>query len=196
MKYRILGISVIVGFIIILLPFFQSKETTSHEVALVKAPPFPVPSTTEDAVLPKIQNPPIISTTNTNPIVEAANNKIMPEQKSHETIAVNKTVSAPAENKHLNIKPADFFAKDITHLKNAVWVVQIGSFKNKANALRLVNQLRENGYRAFIQAFSGNHTRVFVGPENKRDAAYQLVDRLKSDLHIRGIVVSYQPFML
>lgn len=84
-------------------------------------------------------------------------------------------------------------------LKNAAWVIQLGSFKNKANALRLVNQLRASGYRAFIQQVSntaGQNTRVYVGPENKIQSARALADRLQSDLHMRGIVISYQPLSL
>lgn len=87
----------------------------------------------------------------------------------------------------------------LVELKNAVWVIQIGSFKNKANALRLVNQLRANGYRAFIQHISntfGDNTRVFVGPEYKHHSARALASRLESDMHIRGIVISYKPLTL
>jgi DedD protein len=87
----------------------------------------------------------------------------------------------------------------LLELKQAAWVIQIGSFKNKANALRLVNQLRANGYRAFIQQTSGtfgDSTRVFVGPENKHHSARALADRLESDMHIRGIVISYKPLAL
>lgn len=84
-------------------------------------------------------------------------------------------------------------------LKNAVWVIQMGSFKNKGNALRLVNQLRANGYRAFIQEVqtsSAEHTRVFVGPLNKQALARSLADRIDAEMHMRGIVISYQPLVL
>jgi cell division septation protein DedD len=84
--------------------------------------------------------------------------------------------------------------------KNILWVVQLGSFKNKKNALRLVNQLRANGYHAFIQKMSndtlGEHTRVFVGPANKKTDANILAMRLENDIHIRGIIISYKPLSL
>lgn len=84
-------------------------------------------------------------------------------------------------------------------LKNSAYVIQIGSFKNKTNALRLVNQLRANGYPAFIQKMStalGENTRVFVGPSNKRTTATELASRLENDMHLKGIVISYQPLTL
>ena len=80
-------------------------------------------------------------------------------------------------------------------LKNAVWVIQVGSFKNKENALRLVNKLRMNGYRAFIQ-HATSYTQVFVGPESKQNSARVLKRQLEMDLHISGIVVSYKPLTL
>src|SRR3990167_6391573 len=84
------------------------------------------------------------------------------------------------------------------NIKNAVWVIQMGSFKNKANAIRLLNHLRANGYRAFMQQAStrfGN-IRILVGPESQKTVAYALADRLNSNLHIRGIVMPYQPLIL
>ena len=80
-------------------------------------------------------------------------------------------------------------------LKNAVWVIQLGSFKNKENALRLVNKLRTSGYRAFIQQAS-SHTQVFVGPENKQNSARSLKSKIEAELHISGIVVSYKPLKI
>lgn len=87
----------------------------------------------------------------------------------------------------------------LVKLKNAAWVIQLGSFNKKENALRLVNQLRANGYRAFIQEVStrlGSTTRVFVGPEVQHDQARALAIQLESDLHLHGMVISYKPLTL
>lgn len=84
-------------------------------------------------------------------------------------------------------------------LNQAAWVIQVGSFDNKASALRLVNNLRENGYRAFIQQVPGSRgdsTQVFVGPENRQTLARALATQLYSDMKVQGIVISYQPFSL
>ncbi len=87
----------------------------------------------------------------------------------------------------------------LAELKSPAWVIQLGSFRNKSNALRLVNQLRANGYPAFIQQIStalGDNTRVFVGPESKPQAARSLALRLKTDMKLNGIVISYKPLQL
>lgn len=96
-----------------------------------------------------------------------------------------------------NIKSTD--KNGLASLTGPVWVIQIGSFKNKANALRLVNQLRLNGYSAFIQQVStgfGDSTRVFVGPESHQASARALAKQLASEMRIRGIVISYKPLAL
>lgn len=84
-------------------------------------------------------------------------------------------------------------------LQNTSWVVQIGSFRDKENALRIVNRLRENGYKAFFKEINtsrGNNTRVFVGPLNQQSSARTLAARLESDLNIHGIIISYKPLAL
>lgn len=97
------------------------------------------------------------------------------------------------------VKSASLDADGLARLKDAAWVIQIGSFKNKTNALRLVNQLRASGYRTFIQQVStgfGEGVRVFVGPEAKQTKARELAAQLESNMHIHGIVISYKPLAL
>lgn len=132
-----------------------------------------------------------------------------PEKKSKHPMATSKIknavhrTSTPATTHtkmhSASISSSSFNNEDLLKLKNPVWVIQLGSFKNKTNALRLVNQLRESGYRAFIQQVNtteGNSTRVFVGPEAKQTAARALAGELESTLHVRGIVISYEPLAL
>jgi cell division septation protein DedD len=132
------------------------------------------------------------------------------QKKSKHPMATSKIKNAvhrtntPAASTHTKMHSAansisSFTNEDLFKEKNPVWVIQLGSFKNKTNALRLVNQLRANGYRAFIQQVNsteGNSTRVYVGPETKQTAARALAGELESQLHVRGIVISYQPLAL
>lgn len=299
-KHRILGVLVVIGLVIILLPFFQTEKGLSQETTLVKAPPFPdqavqvtasVPSQTQDnlesqtnpglqassvqsqndvdqmpddtinIVKPSIINAKTpemngeIPSTNVNPKIDNAikapiqadeakaaeipafetqdedveaqmvdaNEKInIKEKKAQKPIIVAQQSNDNAkkikpftpkikpfipEAKHTqNAKiqssspmTASLDKDGLAKLQNAAWVIQIGSFKNKTNALRLVNQLRANGYNAFIQQVSttfGDSTRVFVGPESKHTAARALASQLENDLHIHGIVISYKPLAL
>lgn len=93
------------------------------------------------------------------------------------------------------IKPASNDINGLIKLKQSVWVIQLGSFKSKTNALRLVNQLRLKGYHAFIQQVDAR-TRVFVGPEGKQQIARMVASQLEEEMHISGMVVSYKPLAL
>lgn len=127
------------------------------------------------------------------------------------SISVVKSVAeaarvAPAVAKLDSSIKSPFAAEIVTHskealnkLNNPAWVVQIGSFKNKNNAFRLLNELRAKGYSAFTQQVKtafGENTRVFVGPELKQVHAQSLAGRLENEMHIHGVVMSYKPLRL
>lgn len=239
-KHRILGVFVIIGLVIILLPLFQSNKELTTETVLVKTPPFPDQpvQTTEELSTEHQANlvPPVMDNMteaseniskptpddiirpvrpSVNPLANASGHQIL-ENKNAADAFVKKSVHIAKLDQNKNEKaPAAFINADIKSLtatpknttiddeallklKGTVWVVQIGSFKNKANALRLVNQLRSNGYRAFIQsaANSSDTTRVFVGPEHTKPIARDLANRLQNEMKIHGIVVSYKPLTL
>lgn len=121
--------------------------------------------------------------------------KVVGLESHHAKLVMTKKASLATTTQHGSLREIDRLSK----LNSAAWVIQVGSYKNKANALRIVNELRANGYRAFIQEISsieGDHTRVYVGPENKRTNALALADRLNNHMHVQGIVISYQPLTL
>jgi DedD protein len=122
---------------------------------------------------------------------------IIKKVKMAKAAKTSKPTTAVSSNKPKFVEKA-LTENGLVELKNRTWVIQIGSFKNKANALRLVNQLRANGYPAFIQQLSGTkeNTRVFVGPESKHKSAHALAQKLEAELHLKAIVISYQPLSL
>ena len=76
------------------------------------------------------------------------------------------------------------------------WVVQVGSFSNSANAIKLRDKLRSRGYTAFVEKLAdGGNTvyRVRVGPELKREIAESLRDKLQKQMKLKGIVMGYRP---
>lgn len=131
----------------------------------------------------------------TNPVTnkKALATKSVPTMKPavHITNKRNHSVKA----KIAAVKSGAIDEDGLFKLKNRVWVIQIGSFKNKTNALRLVNTLRASGYRAFIQQYAAN-TRVFVGPETKQNSARDLAGQIENEMHLKGVVISYKPLTL
>lgn len=74
------------------------------------------------------------------------------------------------------------------------WVVQVGSFGQKTNAVVLRDKLRDGDRDAFIeqaQADSGSVWRVRVGPLTTREEAEKLKKRLDSHRETESLVMSY-----
>jgi len=117
----------------------------------------------------------------------------------HTVTAMHKAKSLPAviKAKSKIVKPA---AVKSAEFKQPAWAIQMGNFKNKENALRLTNQLRAAGFKAFTRDYklaSGKvRTRVFIGPEFKQTTALALSGKVEDKLKLRGIVVSYKPLEL
>ncbi|MDR3491163.1 MAG: SPOR domain-containing protein [Gammaproteobacteria bacterium] len=114
-----------------------------------------------------------------------------PEAKSEaKTVLAKDTKSAEAVKATAGEKKS----VNLAALKNPAWVVQMGSFRNKNNAARLTNALRSKGYKAFTyETKSNNQVRVYVGPELKKVAAANLATKIKEDIKLEGLVLTYKP---
>ena len=74
------------------------------------------------------------------------------------------------------------------------WVVQVASFHEEGNAVRLRDRLRKMGYTTFVEQLSsnpGSMFRVRVGPELKRSDAQSIRDRVAAELKLDGLVTRY-----
>ncbi len=76
-----------------------------------------------------------------------------------------------------------------------VWSVRLASFSSQANASNLLNRLVADGHRAYtrqIDSSQGTLTAVFVGPLVDRAAAQMLLELLRTEYELNGLVVRYQ----
>ncbi len=76
----------------------------------------------------------------------------------------------------------------------AGWTVQVGSFRDQANARELEQRLREAELPAFVDTSITDGRsiyRVKVGPLAQRDQAQALGERLQSELGLEAIVVAF-----
>lgn len=77
----------------------------------------------------------------------------------------------------------------------SAWVVQLGSFKQKSNAEKLLKKLKAEGYSAFIETIngaSGSVYRVRVGPEMTQKKANNIRQRIAKKHAIQGKVMRYR----
>lgn len=75
------------------------------------------------------------------------------------------------------------------------WVVQLGSFSKKQNALELRNKARSHGFAAFVEAYSsksGQRYRVRVGPEISVEDANKLKQEIKRKMGTDGLVLRHK----
>lgn len=75
------------------------------------------------------------------------------------------------------------------------WAVQVGSFKKKASALALRDQLRAKKFAAYVESVptvSGPVYRVRVGPELQQALAETLQARIAKVTGNKGLVVSHR----
>ncbi|MDP2127719.1 MAG: SPOR domain-containing protein [Pseudohongiella sp.] len=93
-----------------------------------------------------------------------------------------------------NSAPAQTATLDVRGLPEG-WSVRLGSFSSTENASNLVTRLQAAGHRAYtrrVESSQGMLTAVFVGPQVDRAAAQSLMERLRQDFQLNGMVVRYE----
>jgi len=76
------------------------------------------------------------------------------------------------------------------------WVLQVGSFKEKATAEELVKKLLADGHRAFIRqkkSESGNLNRVFVGPKVLKKKLVQEKAAIDKKYGVDTLLLHFEP---
>jgi DedD protein len=220
---RIIGVLVVIALIIIMLPLmFNTGENPSPvQTAEIKAPEFPDPQNTtslalntavQEGVIQKIEAPALPEKTLQTPAASLVSKPKKHRMDSEPIKLKDAQLIKPSDNPEIEIGSnghmveasaentsslAKEISADLSALKEGAWVIQMGSFKNKANAQRLTNALREKGFKAFTyETKSNGQTRVYVGPELKQVAATSLAGKIAEEMKMQGVVLSYKPLEL
>lgn len=75
------------------------------------------------------------------------------------------------------------------------WSVRLGAFASTSNATNLVARLQEAGHRAYtrqVDSSQGVLTAVFVGPLVDRAAAQQMMENMRQEFQLNGLIVRYE----
>lgn len=103
-----------------------------------------------------------------------------------------KSASQPSDN--TNSEQSASAAAPAASATAKGWVVQVGSFSRRANALALQKKLRRYQFPAFVEQVSNKHGAVYrvrVGPETQRSDAQAQLQAIQKKLKIRGVVMSH-----
>jgi DedD protein len=143
------------------------------------APP-PVAATVPAATVPAATAPAVTVPAVTAPAATT------PEPTTPEATTPAATAPRRQEPVRATAAPANPVARESVPPSLAGWTVQLGSFASRANAERLVRDLKARGYAAFLtESASGGRKlyRVRVGPAGNRASAQTLAAQLRSAGH-------------
>ena len=185
LKQRIVGALVLLALAVIFLPMLLSRQDEQH-VVRVEAPPMPAP-----VPMPVIEPEPVAvpEPLPEDPILVASRQVQVPDLAEAQTaIAVApKPVVAP-----LPVAVSTPLPRLDSSSLPVSWSVQLASLSNRANAQKLQDSLRAQGYNAYLRQVDGMN-RVFVGPLIERAEAERLRDQINRKQKLSGIVVRFQP---
>lgn len=74
------------------------------------------------------------------------------------------------------------------------WVIQLGSFGNKANANAIEKKLNDAGFTTFSRQIQSNHgslTKVYVGPELDKKVLQKSLSKVNKVANVNGLVTSF-----
>lgn len=190
-----------------------SQDATGQQTSAINQPANPVnpananATTTTPATAPVADEiaTPAENTIQAAPAVSTdATNDVHPQATAEKT-----AVKAPikhaktASHKHKSYaarKTNHFSGQQVANLNKSAWVVQMGSFKDKANAHRMAEQLKTSGFKVFTKVVTspaGNvRTRVYIGPEFKQASAQQLTTKIQRETKLQGFVLPYKSIAL
>ncbi|WP_428624861.1 SPOR domain-containing protein [Sedimenticola sp.] len=188
LKKRLVGATVLVSLVVIFVPMLLEDEpvieTGIYKTNIPPKPERDFSSRVVPAEDEKLSVPPA-----------SHRQEIVPLKPPPAPAVTAKTESSPqpadsgtAESKPTPVEP---------RVGLTAWVIQVGSFSSRENAEKLVQQIREMKYAAFMeQAEVDGKTlfRVKVGPEVDRKLADKMLLSLNKDLkslNLKGKVISY-----
>ena len=172
-KQRLTGALVLIALAVIFLPIFLNGDGRQQALSLqqeIHQPPAPPQSRLKAPVQSAI-TPPVA------PLVQ--------DWKKH--------LSAARESVNTAINTTDQQQADVRQVKS--WAVQVGSFGNKDNALKLRNRLRNADFPAYIQDITDQNKpiyRVRIGPVRSHEKASLMSQQVSKSEKRETLVVAYQ----
>ena len=192
LQQRLLGAGILLALLVIVVPELldgaghRSRYPSSVEIP--DAPTFkPMPEVEQlpieqplitsqpvpDAVSEVPATPEIVPVTPIKPVAEkpAAVTVSQPLAPT----AVKPAVAKPVAVKPVAVKPA--------------WALQVGSFSEQTNALKMRDQFRSKGYTTYVDEEQGSY-RVRIGPELDRQRVEKMLDKVLKQEKIKGMIVT------
>ncbi|TGG95391.1 SPOR domain-containing protein [Natronospirillum operosum] len=173
LKKRLIGALVLCVLLLLLLPVLFSGQGRLPEARITDIPQAPVLSEA--------------------PVLEPEQRARPEPEQVEEILAPSPPVEAEPEAEPP--AAAEYETDDAGQIQ--AWSVQMGSFRDAANARRLLNSLREAGHEAYTResllSDGSTLTQVMVGPDRDYEAVQALKDELSDTFDVPALVVRFQP---
>ena len=180
LKERIIGATVLVLFVVLVVPVFLDGPSNSGEVISEQVPlPGQSGEANQTIVLNRDRTQPVPAASNNSPAAEEPQpEQKRPEQRDLEPEPIVEPKPEPeSESAPEPVQEApEVVAAKVAEPASStgMWAVQLGSFGNKENADKLAADLKKLGFAAFrsqLSTGSGELHRVRVGPQKDRESA-------------------------
>jgi len=190
-KERIAGTAVIVALAVIFVPMIFTR-VSPFEVSNVGVERFPKPPTPLQIVRVEPLAQPIVAR---NDVPAAVPQRVKHQPKPEFNLEFNPEFN-PQFKPELEptFKPAPVIDHSLNVDTPRAWAIQLGSFSRRDNAEALVRKLQDKGFTAFINRTPNENdvTTVLVGPETRKERAFNLAEELEGEMKIKGMVIRYQ----
>lgn len=202
-KHRLAGAVILVALAVIILPWLLSGEGDRGELDMpLDIPPapevseVPVPEVGDGEALADVPRPEPLTAPEGAPEPEPDPSEAPDRVAEAPEVVEPEPVSEPEPEAEVEPEPsATAEGLDSIPADRGDWVVQVGSFSQKENALGLRDRLREAGYPAFADQMDTEAGRtlyrVRLGPVDTRNEARSLHDELERDQGLEGLVMSH-----
>jgi DedD protein len=210
LKERIIGATILVLFVVLVVPVFLDGPENDNEV-ISQTVPLPGQSGNENQTI-------VLHRDREHP-VPTANASKPPEDGANASVSLEPAKPVPANPKPAASEPQRAEpvvqqepAPQVTKVpvvvaekssseepsaevasETGMWAVQLGSFGNQENADKLAADLRKQNFTAFLSKLStgnGDLHRVRIGPQKDRESAEKVAEQLAKAGH-KGQVVPH-----
>jgi len=194
LKERIIGATVLVLFVVLVVPVFLDGPPDRAEIISERVPlPGQEDQEVRTVVLDRDRTQPVPASSAEPEAAAPARAEAQPTKAATQPAAELEAPPARSEPEPLPKSPPATQVNGTTASSTGMWAVQLGSFGNEANAERLAADLRKQGFAAFLSRLNGDSGvlhRVRVGPQKDRESAEAMAERLQKAGH-KGQVVPH-----
>ncbi|HID81019.1 MAG TPA: sporulation protein [Chromatiales bacterium] len=204
LKQRLIGAAVIIALAVIFIPMLlegpKESDPVSMKIDIPEKPVYEIPNRLGTA--PAIPTPPT-----PEPALKAPE-VVIPEKpaNSSETASPSMPVEKPVKKEAVTEKPVEPPVAAVApatktkpvrkrvRISDSGFVVQVGSFSQRQNAMVLSDKLEAAGFPAFVESGKSKDKTIFrvkVGPQPTRADADKLRQKLLETEKLKGIIVAH-----